>query len=185
MAVASSPRQERFEAIYSENRLAVLAYCSRRVGSVDAADACSEVFLTAWRRLDDVPLPPKTLPYLYGIAGHIVSNHFRASARRTRLLAKLSAQAVPAPDQPDVIVVRKDREVISALRGLRAKDREIVMLYTWEDLSRDTIADLMGMTRAAIDQRIHRSYKRLARMLRPRLEANSLISSPVTEEGGP
>ncbi len=180
----SPTRQQRFEELYTEHRLAVLAYCTRRVGSVDAADACSEVFLTAWRRLDEVPSPPKTLPYLYGIAGRIVSNYFRSSNRRTRLLVKLGGLAMTAPDQPEILVARQDRQVMSALRGLSARDREIVMLHTWEDLSRESIAELMGMSKSAVDQRIHRSYKRLARTLRPRLEASARKPSPVTEEGG-
>ena len=57
--------------------------------------------------------------------------------------------------------------MLAALRRLKPKDREIVMLYAWEDLPRDTIAEMMGMTRAAIDQRIYRSYQRLAQMLGP------------------
>jgi RNA polymerase sigma-70 factor, ECF subfamily len=184
LAVSSSPRQQRFETLYAEHRLQVLAYCTRRIGPVDGPDACSEVFLTAWRRLDDVPQPPKTLPYLYGIAGRVVSNQHRSSNRRGRLLAKLGAIGVTAPEHVDVIVTGVDREVLSAVNGLKPKDREIVMLYTWEDLSREAIAEIMGMTRAAIDQRIHRSYQRLARVLAPRMQASTLNSSPVTEEGG-
>ena len=41
------------------------------------------------------------------------------------------------------------------------------MLYAWEDLPRDTIAEMMGMTRAAIDQRIHRCINDWHRYLRP------------------
>jgi hypothetical protein len=51
---------------------------------------------------------------------------------------------------------RNDR-VIAAVRRLKPKDREIVMLYAWEDLPRDTIAEMMGMTGAAVDQRIYRA----------------------------
>jgi DNA-directed RNA polymerase specialized sigma24 family protein len=56
------------------------------------------------------------------------------------------------------------------------------MLYAWEDLSRETIAEVMGMTRSAIDQRIHRANQRLARMLEPTMTAAS--SPPIAQEGG-
>jgi RNA polymerase sigma-70 factor (ECF subfamily) len=59
------------------------------------------------------------------------------------------------------------QEVVAAVRRLKPKDREIVMLYAWEDLSRETIAEMMGMTRSALDQRIHRANQRLARILEP------------------
>ena len=57
-----------FQMLYDAHRLEVLAYCTRRVSTGEAADACSETFLVAWRRIDDVPPAPRTLPYLYGIA---------------------------------------------------------------------------------------------------------------------
>jgi RNA polymerase sigma-70 factor (ECF subfamily) len=181
----SSDDQRRFEALYDAHRPEVLAYCTRRVSTGDAADACSETFLVAWRRIDDVPPPPRTLPYLYGIAARVISNHRRTLHRRTRLQERLRAFGATSPRDPDVLNVQseRDNDVLVALRRLKPKDREIVMLSAWEDLPRDTIAELMGMTRAAIDQRIYRSYQRLARMLAPAAE-RSPVSPPITETGG-
>lgn len=169
MTTVSTAKQQRFEHLYEEHRLEVLAYCVRRLGRVDAADACAEVFLVAWRRLDDVPASAETLPYLYGIARKVVSNHHRSGRRLSRLDARLMALGVSAPPDPSVLVAQTAHhdEVVAAVRKLKAKDREIVMLYAWEDLPRDTIAEMVGMTRAALDQRIHRANRRLARMLEP------------------
>ena len=58
------------------------------------------------------------------------------------------------------------------------------MLDAWEDLPRVTIAEMMGMTRSAIDQRIHRVYQRLARMLQSSVEMPAAIVPPIAEEGG-
>jgi DNA-directed RNA polymerase specialized sigma24 family protein len=58
------------------------------------------------------------------------------------------------------------------------------MLYAWEDLPRNTIAEMMGLSRAAIDQRIHRSYQRLARILAPAFEESAINSPPIAEKGG-
>jgi DNA-directed RNA polymerase specialized sigma24 family protein len=74
--------------------------------------------------------------------------------------------------------------VAAAVNRLKPKDREIVMLYTWEDLPREVIAGMMGMTKPAIDQRIHRSYQRLARILEPSIETNAIKSPPIAEKGG-
>jgi RNA polymerase sigma factor (sigma-70 family) len=172
--------------MYQEHRLPVLAYCMRRAKSVDAADACAETFLVAWRRLDDIPPPPATLPYLYGIASRVLSNHLRAMHRQSRLDAKLRNLGVAPPVDPAALVVQsaRDQEVVAAVRKLKPKDREIVMLHAWEDLPRDLIAEMTGMTRAAIDQRIHRSYQRLARMLESALETRAIKSPPVADKGG-
>ena len=42
-----------------------------------------------WRRIDEVPPAPKTILYIYGIAGKVVSNHTRSFLRRSRLDEKL------------------------------------------------------------------------------------------------
>ena len=167
MSTVSTAKQRRFEDLYEEHRLDVLAYCIRRLGRDDAADACAETFLVAWRRLDEIPPPPETLPYLFGIAHRVVSNQFRSLRRRVRLDARLMSMGVSAAPDPSVLVVQSShqQEVVAAVRRLKPKDREIVMLYAWEDLPRETIAQMMGMTRSALDQRIHRANDRLARIL--------------------
>jgi RNA polymerase sigma-70 factor (ECF subfamily) len=143
------------------------------------------VFLVAWRRIDEIPPAPKTVSYLYGIAGKVLSNHRRSLHRRARLDDKLSNLGVaPAADPVDLVVQNTvDQRVAVAVRNLRPKDREIVMLYAWEDLSRDEIAELTGMTAAAVGQRIHRSYQRLARVLGPGLNSRPINSPPIAEEG--
>ena len=185
MTEVSSLRQRRFEALYEAHRVEVLAYCTRRLGRIDAADACSETFLVAWRRLDNIPQPPKTLPYLFGIAGRVVSNQFRTSRRRLRLEAKLGALGVSVAPDPEVLVVQnaRDQEVVAAVRKLKPKDREIVMLYAWEDLPRETIAELVGMTRAGVDQRLHRANKRLALILKAGAETAAVSTPPIAQNG--
>jgi RNA polymerase sigma-70 factor (ECF subfamily) len=172
-----------FEMLYDEHRLEVLAYCSRRVSAADAADACAETFLVAWRRIGDVPPAPRTLPYLYGIAAKVIANQRRTLHRRARLYANLGALGVAPPADPSVGWVERshDSDVVAAVRRLKPTDREIVMLFAWEDLPRDVIAEMMGMTRAAIDQRIHRSYKRLARILKP---VRTTSAPPIIQTGG-
>jgi len=149
----------------------VLAYCARRIDDSDPADACAETFLVAWRRIDDVPEAPATLPYLYGVARLVVANLRRGVQRRSRLDAKLLALGVAPPVDPAVVSVPAigDLRVAAAVRALPELDREIVMLWAWEDLSRQEIATIVGMSTAAVSQRIHRAYGRLARSLGPAL----------------
>lgn len=163
-----SIEQRRFERMYEAHVREVLAYCARRVGATDAADACAETFLVAWRRLDDVPPPPSTLPYLYGVAGRVVANQGRGLRRRSRLAAKLAALGVAPPADPAALSLQSltDGHVAAAVRALPALDREIVMLWAWEDLPRSTIGEIVGLSTAAVDQRLHRAYRRLASALR-------------------
>jgi RNA polymerase sigma-70 factor (ECF subfamily) len=172
----------RFESIYREFSPQVFTYCLRRTREPD--EVFAETFLVVWRRIDDVPPSPGTLPYLYGIAGRVLSTHLRGLRRRTRLDAKLASLGVEPPLDPGAAALSpRLQEVAAAVERLPFKDREIVKLYAWEELPRETIAQIMGMTRNAVDQRIHRAYKRLARVLEPALRT-SPQSSPIAEKGG-
>jgi RNA polymerase sigma-70 factor (ECF subfamily) len=177
-------QRSRFERIWNEHRLQVLAYCLRRASATDAEDACAETFLVVWRRLDEIPPPPRTIPCIYGIARRVLSNQTRGLYRRGRLDQRLTNLGVPPPDDPVHLVVQsaEDKVVSEAVLRLKPTDREIVRLDAWEDLTRAEIAEVMGMTRAAVDQRIHRAYQRLARALQPMI--NPFASPPIAEKGG-
>jgi len=52
-------RELRFHRLYQEYFRPVQAYTVNRLGPVDeVADVVAEVFMTAWRRLPDIPPPP-------------------------------------------------------------------------------------------------------------------------------
>ena len=75
-----------------------------------------EVFLVAWRRLDEVPSGEQARPWLYATARRVMANQARANARRSRLRERLRAQPVAAADEEDPLVGR----VREALAGSRA-----------------------------------------------------------------
>lgn len=181
---SQADQRSRFEKIWNEHRIQVLAYCLRRASATDAEDACAETFLVVWRRLDEIPPPPKTLLWIYGIARRVLSNQTRAFYRRGRLYERLANLGVSPPVDPMYVMVQSagDGVVADAVRRLKPTDREIVRLDAWEDLSRAEIAEVMGMTRAAVDQRIHRAYQKLARALEPMI--HPVASPPIAKEGG-
>ena len=54
MTAADDERARRFDTLFKERSPDVIAYCRWRARSQsDAQDAVAEVFLTAWRRLDE------------------------------------------------------------------------------------------------------------------------------------
>jgi RNA polymerase sigma factor (sigma-70 family) len=81
-----------------------------------------------------------------------------------------------------VVQNTEGRRVAEAVSRLKPTDREIVRLDAWEDLTREEISEVMGMTRAAVDQRIHRAYERLSLALAPTIF--SIHSPPVAKKGG-
>ncbi len=174
--------REDFHRLYDRHYDALLGYFLRRSDRASAQDLTAEVFLVAWRRIDEVPRGDETLLWLYGVAANVVAHHRRSAARAARLETRLrSLGGSNDPDEPEPQVVRRSEyeEVLAAAARLRARDREILRLAAWEELPHDQIARLLGVSVAAVDQRLHRAKKRLAREYRRHEHARL----PRTEEG--
>lgn len=161
-------RDDRLTRLYEKHNRAVRAYCVRRLGGDEASDALAEVFAVAWRRIDDVPSDEMALPWLYGVARRVVSDHYRSRGRRSRLIRKLSGVQSEVPPQPDWQVVQRDEynRVQVALGTLRDGDREVLLLSAWEELSNGEIAAVIGISTEAAAQRVHRAKQRLGRRYR-------------------
>ena len=119
----------------------------------------SETFLLAWRRLDDVP--DNALPWLYGAARRIVANEIRRRSRAIRL-GERAANSRSIPDRDPAEVVSEQLRVRAALAGLSQRDREVLMLAEWEQLTTAGIAAALGCSPAAAKVRLHRARRRFA-----------------------
>lgn len=160
----SLSEERRFEDLYSRYGKHVYAYCARRAGNVDVSDLVAEVFLVAWRRMDQVPAGEGCLPWLYGVAFRVLNHRFRSFKRRTRAVERLeSLAAVELDVPPDVLLVQRDeyRLVREAASRLKAIDQEILRLTLWEELTHKQAAQVLGIEVGAVKERAHRARHRL------------------------
>ncbi len=175
-----------FEALYSAHHRAVLAYCARRASRWDAWDAASEVFVVAWRRFGDVPTTNEARAWLLGVAYRTLANQRRSEQRRRRLIQRAARAGDETAPSPDAQLIRNEEEaeVITALSLLRPADGEILRLTLWEELPPADIALVLGISRAAVDQRYSRAKRRLARELNRPTLIQGRATRITHEEGG-
>lgn len=178
--MATEAAETTFEAMYAARVREVLAYCLRRTTQAEAHDATAEVFAVAWRRVADLPDGPEILPWLYGVAANVLKNQRRSTRRARNLAGKIGSQVERFQAGPEAQVVRhaEYEEVNRAIDSLKPKYREVIKLVEWEELPRDQVAELLSVSRATIDQRMHRAYQQLERRLK------HLSGDPATSEGG-
>ena len=74
-----------------------------------------------------------------------------------------------------------DAELGRALAALSERDREVLLLVAWEDLSPALAARALGVTQAAFRVRLHRSRRRLRRLLEADATAAAVASLGVKE----
>jgi RNA polymerase sigma-70 factor, ECF subfamily len=151
-------RRSRFERLYGEFAPDVQAYVLRRVGPDAVGDVVADVFLVAWRRLDDLPTSPR--PWLLGVARKTVANHVRSARRRTALVDRLRATA-----SGSTVDTARAESVWMAVASLGERDREALTLVAWDGLSREEAAAVLGCSSAAFRVRLHRARARLSRAL--------------------
>jgi RNA polymerase sigma factor (sigma-70 family) len=153
-------RTRRFDRLFDAYRADIVAYCSWRAASPgDAEDAVAEVFLAAWRRLEDVPEGAPARVWLYATARRVIANQRRSSRRREALEERLTAEVAsgsqhqPEPDREDALVHE-------ALACLGQRDREVLLLAEWEGLSADELASVLGCPAVTARGRLHRARRR-------------------------
>lgn len=133
---ADDGREARLEALFDAHAGEVRRYLLRR-GAADAADdLVADVFLTAWRRLDDVPVGFEA-PWLYRTAWNLLANH-----RRRPTAAAVESDPVTGDFVDGVI---DDLTLLNAWRELGERDREILLLVAWEGLDGRGLAEALGI----------------------------------------
>jgi RNA polymerase sigma-70 factor (ECF subfamily) len=160
-----SAAEARFTQLYARFYSPIRAYCNRRALPDAVDDSVADVFLTMWRRIDDVPAGDAALLWLYGVAYRVISHQWRGVARRSRLWSRLeSAESRPEVGAEDGAVdVVDSRRVLAALARLSDRDAEILRLDAWEQLSAVSIAAVLQIEPNAARQRLHRARRKLAR----------------------
>lgn len=159
----SSP-ETRFRALYELHASAVARYAARRVPSDDVHDVLAETFLTAWRRLEDVP--EDAVPWLFATARRHIANRNRGTRRRRALSDRLiNEHAFGESQQAEAELVEIDEELVEALRGLPPAEREALMLVAWDGLDPKRAAVAAGCSGPTFRVRLHRARSRLKREL--------------------
>lgn len=157
--------RDEYQRYFQAHRAEVYRYVLRRAGSNDAEDLTAETFAIAWRRW--VEAQQGGLPWLYKTASYVLSNHNRAARRASRLFLQLAEDAaVSQLHAPSVDEQAGSRALlISVLETLRPRDKELLSLLYWEELSPREAATVLGCSSAAVSVRLHRLRARLKKQL--------------------
>jgi RNA polymerase sigma-70 factor, ECF subfamily len=101
------------------------------------------------------------LPWLLGIATHVGADQRRQEARQLRAYAALAAQTPNSDGGEPAVNVSLRRALADALVGLRAGDRDALLLLAWGDLSYAEIASALQIPIGTVRSRINRARQQL------------------------
>jgi RNA polymerase sigma-70 factor (ECF subfamily) len=151
-----------FAVIFDRHFQAVHAYLARRVGSGRADDLAASTFLVAFERRRQFRREASTArPWLYGIATNLLRNEWRAEKRALELLGRVGPTAL-SQDSADPADAPHVGELLA---GLDRDQRDVLLLYAWEELSYSEIAAALGIPVGTVRSRLARARARLRSLL--------------------
>jgi RNA polymerase sigma-70 factor (ECF subfamily) len=173
-------RETRFRAVYEATYDDLLRFAQRRTDPSAAEDVTAEVFLVAWRRLEDVPdAIDDARPWLFGVARATMLNHRRGERRRDALAVRLADAAVPdgSSAHEELAVARLD--VAAAWTRLTPAEQEVIALAVWEGLDSARAGVVLGCSATAYRLRLSRARRALRRHLEATTGSTDLDGLPT------
>lgn len=151
--------QAHFEALYAAYQQPILNYLCRLVGDADRAEElCQETFTRAYHARGSLDRVQNVRAWLYRIATNAARDQLR---RRRLLLWQPLFEEDPAllVESPEADMLQA-HAVHKALLRLDPHLRVPLVLYSCQELSTQEIADVLGISRDAVKQRLVRARLR-------------------------
>jgi RNA polymerase sigma-70 factor (sigma-E family) len=165
------------ESAYREHYASLVRLASLLVDDVGTCEeVVQEAFVGVWRRGGALREPEKLPAYLRSAVLNGARSHLRKVVVRRR---HLSSVPPPGPDtsgRADIEAVGTDtgegpaatavasdetRQVLAALRGLPERQREVIALRYYLDLSEAELADTLGISPGSVKTHAHRGLAAL------------------------
>jgi RNA polymerase sigma-70 factor (ECF subfamily) len=140
----------------------------RRLGRspADADDLAQEVFLRVWRAAPRFQPTAAFTTWLYRIAINLVFDA-RRRTRPTASIQQISESSLAAPAEADPTEAQElARQVQQAVMALPERQRVVLVLHRYQELSYQQIAESTGWSVSAVESLLVRAYAALRTTLR-------------------
>ncbi len=155
-------------ALYRDHRGSLIRMARLLVDTPEAAeDAVHDAFLGTARNLGSLRDPEAALGYIR----RAVVNRSRSQLRRRRTARahlRVAEPQVAPPADDAVLLAEEHREVLAALDTLPPRQREVLVLRYWSDLSEAQIADALGISRGTVKSQASRAIAALGERMAAR-----------------
>ena len=151
--------------LYAQHRLPLTRLAVLMLGDVPSAeDAVQEVFAKLWSQSELLERVASPSSYLRTA----VVNRARSVQRRRKTEREYRPWFVPDVEAAEATAMlpMEHREVVEAVRELPTRQREVMVLRYWGDLSEADIAATLGITRGTVKSATSRGMQTLTRRLR-------------------
>ena len=149
-----------FELIFDRHFGAVHRYLHRRAGRDLADELTAETFALAFSRRGSCRASGSVLPWLYGIATHLLHRHRRSERRQLHAYSRSGVDRWGTyEDEADARVDGSslDARLAGALAAMRPRERDALLLYALADLSYEEVALALDVPIGTVRTWLHRA----------------------------
>jgi RNA polymerase sigma-70 factor (sigma-E family) len=151
-------------ALYQAHALGLIRLAYLMLGDTAAAeDVVQEAFTGLYRRWAHLSDPAKALPYVRSSILNACRTHLRRLGRPPPGAGEVLPPAISA--EAAALSGEDRRAVLSALRRLPGRQREVLVLRYYLDQPEPEIAAAMGIGPSTVRSTAHRALAALARLL--------------------
>lgn len=166
--------RDAFAVLYNRYKPRLFGYCHHLIADRQIAeDIVQTTFLKAFKALSTLDNPNLFYYWLFSIARNEIFTILRQKRTEGGTLPIDEVDEIGDPDSPHEKFVREEtREVVQRCLGqLKVEYRELLVLRQFEKLSYAEIAAITGDTLSAVESRLFKARRALAKKLAPYLEA--------------
>ena len=174
MAFARRQRRAAFDEVVSHYEAALLRYASRLLSNENSAqDVVQNALIKLFKRWEDKMEPsPALSSWLYRVVHNEAVDLVRKESRRWELHKRQAAER-PISSGPNrgcgLHISGRAELAAAALQVLPERDRQVVILKVYEEMSYREISEITGLSSGNVGYILHHAMKRLAAELK-RLE---------------
>jgi RNA polymerase sigma-70 factor (ECF subfamily) len=169
--VASLEHPHRFEVVFEQYHRTIHGFLARSVGPDQADEYAGDVFVTAFaKRARYDPALGSVRAWLFGIAANVRDTRVRSVRRGRRAWSRVRPER--DTDEGGFEVVEEGLDygkelawVAEYLRELSDTDRDVLVLYAWNELSYPEIAQALGVEIGTVRSRLSRARARLRELI--------------------
>jgi RNA polymerase sigma-70 factor (ECF subfamily) len=167
----------RFEAFVRIHQDMVFATAVRLLGNpAEAEDVSQTVFLRAFERFAEIERSPAVAGWLRTVTRNACLNHLSRYRSRWRFFSELTRRgdeepfesSLPAPESSASDLANQHDQIERLLRRLPAAQRLPLVLFHFEGLSYQDIAQMLGISLGKVKTDIHRGREALRLQLADR-----------------
>jgi RNA polymerase sigma factor (sigma-70 family) len=151
-------REHEFIALHTQHFTRVYHYIAYRINDqTRAEELAADVFRIAWEKRSD---EPPGIGWLIATARNVLGNEYKGRRRRQHLFERLEEEARTRETAEDD---GQRAAVAEVLMSLNDRDREVLMLSYWDDLTTAELSESLECSPSAAAVRLHRARKAFAK----------------------